>query len=327
MPYSTGYNNSDIHSLKSVYNDVLAGNWPDELEAPPIYDVDVAGLSSVGGTQTSTTIFHNYVGNILSFTFADSGNYLVTAENSGSEDITRFSLSTPYDIPSGTTTGAQIKTDLSLLSVASPRGIHISPDGTKIAIAQNYDDRIELYEMTTPFDLSTIVDVNTNFISTIGIAPSVIELTMNITGNHVYAADAQNDLLYIWELNTPYDLTTATLVNSFDHQTAAGNTFTTYGYARGIAIDPRQRYMYLTFSESTNYTSSDVRIYKYSFNQEADPSGGFTYEGRSDTIYTILSGTMVGSSDIWGLEFGSNGETFAISGNSSGRFYQFNTGL
>ena len=80
----------------------------------------------------------------------DNGNKLfITGEQS--DDIYSYNLSTPYDISTGTA-GVELLTSLGL---TYPRDVVFKPDGTQVYLMGGFRPMIAVYNLSTPWDLST----------------------------------------------------------------------------------------------------------------------------------------------------------------------------
>lgn len=122
--------------------------------------------------------------------------------------IYQYTMSTPYDI---STMSYDNKSFLVSGQDATPRGLVVSQDGTKMYMAGYSSEDIYQYTMSTPFDVSTMSYDGVSLpISAQDSSPAGLALSPD--GTKLYLAGYQNDRIYQYTMSTPLDITTA----SFD---------------------------------------------------------------------------------------------------------------
>ena len=156
-----------------------------------------------GGTYVSHTAFTALTpteGAPYDFTFNDDGTKFFMVGTT-TDDIESWTLPTPYDISSNTTTGDNFA-GLGLIS-----GFDFSRDGTFVIIADTSTDDIYAYTLSTAWDLSTATQQ--------GSLDPGVALSQNNTGCYRISPDGKfiyfvaSDDVYFWELSTAFDVTTA----------------------------------------------------------------------------------------------------------------------
>lgn len=126
--------------------------------------------------------------------------------------IKRINMSTPFKIA----TGVEDKTYS--FSATDARGVTFKPDGMKFYIADNGNDKIWQYTMTTAWDISTATQSGISNVSPASLSPS--SMTFNPTGTVLYVFDMFTDAMYQVALSTAYDITTMGTITSYDWGTS-----------------------------------------------------------------------------------------------------------
>jgi len=124
--------------------------------------------------------------------------------SSASALVTKTVLGTAWQANSF---GATTQLDASGHGVSSFLAVVFSPDGLNMYLGANANMGVHQWKLTNPFDFTP---GNCTFyaIST----PTLIQcraIQFNETGRFVYVMSPSTDLVYLWELTTPWDITTA----------------------------------------------------------------------------------------------------------------------
>ena len=135
----------------------------------------------------------------------------------------------------------------------SPASISITPDGKKMFVLSHFHRKFYIYDLTTPFDLSTMDVSNRSVVNMIGGgigAPFVDndnkDIEFNNDGTKVFVFGHQGDL-FIHNLTTPYDvasISSSTVVpdDGLDYNTAYG----TNARIEGVTFNNDGTKMYLS---------------------------------------------------------------------------------
>ena len=140
------------------------------------------------------------------FNSTGSRLYVVNGNSSG---VFEYQLTTNYDLSTATYAGLTESLDISGQESQS-RGLSFNAEGTKLFIIGEQDDAIVEYNLSVAFDISTAshLGVSEEFsVATEDDAPQ--QLVFNYDGTQVFMSGTQNDSLYTYNLNIPYDISTA----------------------------------------------------------------------------------------------------------------------
>jgi sugar lactone lactonase YvrE len=126
------------------------------------------------------------------------------------DTIYQYSLSTPYDI---TTASYDSKSFAVTSQDATPRGLEVKPDGTKLYIAGDTNNTVYEYNLSTAWDISTASYSSNSFSVNSQIsATSFNAVSFKSDGTSFYAL-AQGTGIYQYDLTTAWDVSTASYVS------------------------------------------------------------------------------------------------------------------
>ena len=164
----------------------------------------------------------------------------------GTEDnaIHRWSLSTAYDISS--ITQATIVADSTSTSVGGdPRGLDFNKDGTKMFILDGQDQRVEEYNLSTPYnpDTATLSKTLSNsrsndFHQGLGFSPDGYKLYVVKSRPQSSGSNANNNIQE-YDLTNAFDISTATL-----NETTFTPTHSNKEFLAGLAFNNDGSKMY-----------------------------------------------------------------------------------
>ena len=278
--------------------------------------------------------------------FSTGGDKMFITGRTG-VDITEYSLSNPWNVDSATyvTEGSVSSQD------ADPRESYFKPDGTKVWMIGATNDTIFEYNLTTPWDISTLTYANKSLkIEKTGETdPSGLYFSPD--GKNMYFCGTVIDRVWRYRLSTPWDISTATLrrqssyfIDQNEDLLSAGiNDFdiSSLGHKLYAISSTGQVYEYdLTTPwkvESLSYTgryyntySSDA--YNLSYSLKFSPDGTKYYTSTANTYkiaeYTlttpwdittsVYSGALTTAGEHYnptGLEFNHDGTRMYLCGN------------
>lgn len=220
--YASSYGNDVIHQF------TLSVNW----------DISTATNS---GKSLSVASQEN---DPRDFYFTSDG-YTVFLIGTQNKTVYKYTLTTAWDI----STASYANVSFSVLSQTNfPRGITFKTDGTEMYIADDTNDAVDQYSLSTAFDISTASYTGTTgSISTGGFFyPSSVRFKPDGTG--FFIANNGGDDIDEHSLSTPWDVTTSSYVRSF-----YVNAQTTVPQGLAFSADGTKM-----------YTTDTQRIYQYS---------------------------------------------------------------
>ncbi len=126
-----------------------------EAEGIEEYKLDTA--YDVSSCDFVTTHFEGEM-NIRDIAFNNSGTKLFIYDGTGNDFIKKYSLTSPFNISNATfeqqSTGTSNKTFSQL--EGNPQGLAFSSDGSKMYITGHGKDKVQEFNLSTPFDLSNV---------------------------------------------------------------------------------------------------------------------------------------------------------------------------
>ncbi len=207
--------------------------------------------------------------------------------------VIQYTLSTPFDISEATF----LTNSFCNISSEALDGTNIefNSDGTKFFLTDMADDDVEIYSLTTAYDVSTCVSQgNKSF--TLDSSPNLRAITFSNDGKNIYLLDrASNGHIFQYSLSSPYDLSNETLVKNFSP--SGGGLIANGGDVRGIKFSSDGSKMYITTGEGDT-------INEYSLSIPFNLAGTVTYVGSYDTSEEITQ--------VWGITFNTDGSKMFI---------------
>lgn len=145
----------------------------------------------------------------LGITFKPDGTelYLIGQQ---ADRLHQYTLSTPWDITSGST-----PTQVSLTGDSDfPTDVTFKPDGTKMYVTDGAtnDDDIDEYDLSTAWDISTASYLQSFSVNAQD--PSPRDLEFKPDGTKVFMVGADTNSIYEYALSTAWDISTASLTTS-----------------------------------------------------------------------------------------------------------------
>jgi DNA-binding beta-propeller fold protein YncE len=140
---------------------------------------------------------------------SDDGTEVFTGHASLQDKLVRYQLATPYEL----------STAVTIAKVSSPggssiKGVHLSPDGTKLYILDSGSDTVKQWNLTSAYrigtDTSTVIDGASPDGSFSISAGSPFGLHMSSDGTKMVIADQTDNTVDQFTLATPFEVSTAT---------------------------------------------------------------------------------------------------------------------
>jgi sugar lactone lactonase YvrE len=141
--------------------------------------------------------------------FSPDGRKMFVTGGSG-DDVNEYTLSTPWVVSSATF--------VTVFSVAaqdtSPQGLFFRADGLKMYIAGNTGDAVYQYALTTPWSVATASYESKSF-SVATEETVLLGLAFKPDGLSMYVVGSNSDSVHQYTLSTAWDVTTASILQSF----------------------------------------------------------------------------------------------------------------
>ena len=172
------------------------------------------------------------------------GNKMYVCGRSGDE-VNEYNLSTSWDISTATF--------VQNFSVASqdgaPKGLFFKPDGLKMYIAGDGSDRILEYSLSAAWNISTASYVQGFSVATEDTIPQ--DVLFKPDGTKMYVLGGFFYSVYEYNLSTPWDVSSATFVQSF-------SVIIQESFVLGFFIKPDGTKMYVTGQNSDAINEYDL---------------------------------------------------------------------
>ncbi len=122
--------------------------------------------------------------------------------------VCEYTLDTGFDVSTATFVDCA-----SVSEEGQPDELEFSPDGTKMFVVGESGDDINEYTLSTGFDVSTATFVDSFSVRSEENVPMGLAFTYD--GTKMFVTGWQNDTIIEYKLSTAFDVSTATLVNSY----------------------------------------------------------------------------------------------------------------
>jgi WD40 repeat protein len=259
------------------------------------FDVSTASFSNTSFDASSED------GDTRGVAFNGDGTKMFVV-GSSNNNIYEYDLTTGFDVSTASFSG----TSFNVSEESLPLGLAFNDDGTKMFVVGKINDNVYEYNLTTGFDLSTASFSGTSFdVSSEESIPSGIQF--NGDGTKMFVVGSGNDNVYEYDLNTGFDVSTASFTQSFDVSsedgTPLGLTFNGDGTKMFVVgFDNDDIYEYNVGSPSgpaefsldvSALSPSDLFGSKTTDDlSEGSTNQYFTDERAQDAVGTILSGQL-----------------------------------
>ena len=266
--------------------------------------------------------------------FIDNGTRLLVCGYSTNR-IYEYTLSTAWDLTTAAHTNTSQYLPQSGLS-SSIEDFFISEDGTRIYALSRSSDSIGQFDLTAPFDITTMVFVRNVYYGYLDVDPSGIHFKPD--GSVLYLCGYNKDDVFQVPLSTPWDISTAGTetfisVNEFGISAVQYIEFNTDGtqmYIGGYNSDSLYRF---DLSTAWDITTASLNSSSFSFRGNSETTTGLYYNdqeskafivGRSsDRVYelNVNDGVYIGEAAVFEKDVKIDGE---LESYSSNRFFGIN---
>ena len=202
--------------------------------------------------------------------FRDDGLKMYTCGYQG-DDINEYDLSTAWDI--STTSYVRVKSVSA--QDTSPHGLWFKPDGTKAYLVGLIGQDINEYNLSTPWNISTLTYFQR--FSTFTNAPAPKGVALSTDGTRMYVNDDQNNNLVEYVLSTPWNISTASFTDSYANGRQTNNAGM-YISADGIHMGT----VGFTNDYAMTYSLGGFDV----SNRESSPTGIF-FKPEGDKMYIV----------------------------------------
>jgi len=201
---------------------------------------------------------------------------------------------------------------------SNPTGVFFSASGNKMYVVGYANDNVYEYSLSSSWDVSTASYVQSFSVSAQDDSPSGV--FFNGSGNKMYVVGYGNDSVYEYSLSDPWNVSSASYVQSFDISSQTG-------YSAGIFFNGTGNKMYVigflndriyeyTLSDPWNVSSASF-VQSFSVDsQDAVPKGIFFNETGNKVYVVGRSNDKVyeySLSDPWNISTASYVQSFDIS--------------
>ena len=202
---STATKNSNECSFIGLGDDVVDINFNSDGTKLFLVDQHQGGndetieefdLSTAYDVSSCTHVEEHFKGDFVGsvgIEFDSSGTKLFIYHTAGTDSIKQYSLSSPYNLSNPTlqkqSTGTSDKNFQTIES--QPSGFTFSSDGSKMFITGKNKDKVQEFNLSTPFDLSSVSRTNGYDIS--GQIDAVGGVSFSADGLKMFVLDSDND--------------------------------------------------------------------------------------------------------------------------------------
>ena len=200
-------------TLNAAHLKAVAAMVAPELTIDPGAVQDTSGRLIVGTFEASTRVFVDATSiseqedSPTDIAFSSDGAKMFVVGTQGG-NVTEYEMSTPFDVSTRTFVDATSISE----QEDSPEGIAFSSDGAKMFVVGTQGGNVTEYEMSTPFDVSTLTFVDATSISEQETFPTGIAFSSN--GAKMFVVGTQGGNVTEYELSTPFDVSTRSFIDA-----------------------------------------------------------------------------------------------------------------
>lgn len=192
--------------------------------------------------------------------FKDDGSKLYILDNVD-DDIHQYTLSTPWDITSASYDSVFFDVTTQESTVF---GMFIGNSGTKLYVIGYGSDAVQQYTLSTAWDLSSASYDSVSF-SVSSQDTNARGVHFDVTGKLMYIVGDQYNKIFIYKLETPWDVSTASLIQPASYDNISFSVSSQESGPTSIKFKPDGSKMYILGYSNEN-------VYQYSLSTEWDVS-------------------------------------------------------
>lgn len=276
---------------------VGTGTVDDETDGKTVYWYDLTTAWDVTGTVTYNASYTlTNVDAPSGIAFSSTGNKMFVLDNTGSA-IYSYNLGTNWEVD---TASIDTGNEYSITDDNLPTGMYLNSAGTDLYVAGTTNDVVIHYELTTPYDLTSIV-----LIETVSITNQETEITglhFKSDGSKLYITGLNSDSVIKYDLLTNWDISSLEFVDS----TPVGYFSTPY--------QNTETQQFVATVTATNGTT-DVLTCDTTFYLKAGDPVKFVPTSSGSVFGGVVEGTIYYVREILSTT------TFTISATSGGSLY------
>ena len=207
----------------------------------------------------------------------------------GADNILQYNLTTAFDI-----TSATLEKSVLIQTVEdAPEDVKFNSDGTVIFILGTGGNGIDRWSLSTPYDISTIIDILNPTETSIGGDPR--GLAFNNDGTKMFVLNQTNTRVEEYNLSTPYNPDTKTLTNTLTNATSSN-------FHQGLGFNADGSKMFVVKAKGGGGSSdADNKIDEYAL------STAFDISSSSATLTGTFSPTHSSDEYLSGIAFNGSG--------------------
>ena len=254
----------------------------------------IFNLIFVSSAQAAATFVDSFSvatqeNNPTGVTFNNDGTKMFVSGNTGN-DVGEYSLTTAFDVSTATFVGRfeVVNQD------NNPSDVAFNNDGTKMFVTGFSGDNVYEYTLSTGFDLTSTV----SFVDSFDVSGQETDpggLTFNNDGTKMFMVGENSKKVNEYTLTTPFDLSSASFVDSFDVRNIAWRP-------RDVAFNNDGTKMFVVganneevdeFILSTGFDLSSTITYVGAFSvstQDSTPTG-VTFNNDGTKMFVVGSGS------------------------------------
>ena len=268
------------------------------------YDLSSAGVA----TNTNISAQANRASGI---TFNNDGTKMYIADsdsavsgNTGNDVVIEYSLISAYD--TSDPTYVRLFNVTNSLSNPSIGSIRFNNDGTKVFFNENHRNTIQVYSLSTAYNVSTMTRLGELDVSAQG-AGEPVGMTFNNDGTKLYVVDYQDDDVYQYSLSSAYTLfnydTTPPTMTIASSTVSSGDTSNDSSIAltftaSEVTTDFVESDITVSGGSLSNFTASSTTVYTATFTPSGD---GTTTIDVAAEVFTDAAGNnnSAASQFVW----------------------------
>ena len=195
-------------------DDIVTLSLSDTLDSDDVISLEYAkSTGSIDDTASLTSFVDSFSvvqqdTSPSGLAFSADGAKMFVVGTTGN-NVNEYTLSTPFDVSTATFVDSFSVTS----QETSPRGLAFSANGAKMFVVGVNSDNVNEYTLSTPFDVSTAVFVDSFSVRSQDTFPN--DLAFSANGAKMFVVGVNSDNVNEYTLTTPFDVSTAVFVDSF----------------------------------------------------------------------------------------------------------------